>query len=101
MSYEEYRIAREQLPLPIPYVAPRTVIEQRLAVIWQDVLRMDRVGIEDSYNELGGDSLHAAIIFTRIEDVFAIWLPMATLADRPTIAELAVEIERQVLASRA
>jgi acyl carrier protein len=96
MPAEEYRIARELLPLPSSFVAPRTVTEQRLAAIWQDVLSMDRVGVDDSYDELGGDSLHAAIIFTRIEDVFAIWLPMATLVDNPTIARLAVEIERQV-----
>ena len=79
--------------MPRPYVAPRTPTEQRLAEIWRTALSMDRVGVEDSYNDLGGDSFLAAIIFKMIEDTFRVTIPMATLVDAPTIAELAPKIE--------
>ncbi|MFD4617293.1 amino acid adenylation domain-containing protein, partial [Streptomyces bauhiniae] len=41
------------------YVAPRTPVEEKLAAIWQDVLGLDRVGVEDSFFDLGGDSIRA------------------------------------------
>ena len=93
MSFDGYRIAREQLPLPKPYVAPRTSTEQRLAAIWQTVLSMDRVGVDDNYHDLGGDSFLAAVIFARIEDEFGVAIPMATLMTASTIADLAIRIE--------
>ena len=85
---------REQLPLPQPYVAPRTPTEMSLAEIWSTVLSMDCVGIDDRYEDLGGDSLQATIIFSLIEETFRIALPMATLVDASTIAELALRIDR-------
>src|ERR1700726_4300519 len=89
-------VPRDQLPLPRPYVAPRTPTEKRLAEIWRMVLTMDCVGVDDSYNDLGGDSLHASIMFTMIQDNFPIALPMAVLANASTIAELAPIIDRLV-----
>ena len=100
-SHRRHRIARRLLPLPAPYVAPRTQTERRLAVIWRNVLGMDRVGIEDSYNDLGGDSLIAAVIFARIEDLFGIDVPMATIIRASTIAKLAAEIDRRLAARPA
>lgn len=81
-----------------PYVAPRTPTEQKLAQIWRDVLGVDRVGITDSYEDLGVDSLLAASIFVEIEDTFAISIPTAALVDAPTIEQLARKIDG--LASR-
>lgn len=100
MSSGEYRIARQRLPLPAPYAAPRTVTEQRLAAIWQTVLSMDCVGVDDAYHDLGVDSILAAVIFRRIEDAFELGVPMAMLADAPTIARLAVKIDRLLAATR-
>lgn len=94
MARGEHRIARRTLPLPTPYVAARTPTERRLAAIWQAVLRMDRVGVDDSYHDLGGDSLLAAVIFSKIEDSFGIEVPMGLIVSAPTIAQLATEIER-------
>jgi acyl carrier protein len=99
MSLDEYRIPRDQLPLSTPYIAPRTDAEERLAVIWRTALGMDRVGVDDSYHELGGDSLLAAVIFARIEDDFGVVLPMALLVTAPTIAKLALQIDA-MLATR-
>ena len=94
------RVPRDQLPLPRPYVAPRTNTERGLARIWCTVLSMDCVGVEDSYNDLGGDSLHAVVIFSRIRETFEVELPVATLVTAPTIAQLAPLIDKLTADSR-
>ena len=81
-----------------PYVAPRTPTEQRLVEIWRDVLGVDRVGITDTYENLGVDSLLAASIFVEIEDTFAVSIPTIALVDAPTIEQVARKIDE--LASR-
>jgi acyl carrier protein len=87
-------VRRELLPLPGPYVEPRTITEQRLADIWSSVLSMDRVGVEDGYHDLGGDSFLAQIIVAKIRETFGIRAPMAVLIRTPTISRLAVELDR-------
>lgn len=99
MTQDESLIRRDQLPLPKPYSAPRTATEQKISEIWRDALTMDQVGIDDSYNDLGGDSTTAAIIFAMIEESFAIRIPMATLINAPTIAQLAPLVD-QLAAAR-
>jgi hypothetical protein len=91
----EVLVLREQLPLPRSYVAPRTPTEKSLAEIWRTVLGMDCVGVNDGYHHLGGDSLHASVIFKMIEEAFEITLPLAVLATAPTIEELAPIIDRR------
>jgi acyl carrier protein len=86
-------VLREQLPLSRPYVAPRTGTEQRLAEIWRTVLSMDAVGVDDDYYDLGGDSLLAAAIFRMIESSFLVYLPIATLVEAPSVAQLARRID--------
>ena len=92
-------VRRAQLPLLGPYVAPRTATEHKLAEIWRGTLGMDQVGIDDAYEDLGGDSLLAAGIFAEIEQTFAIEIPMATLVDAPTIEQLARKVD-QLVSSR-
>ena len=79
-----------------PYVAPRTSTEQKLAEIWRDVLGVDRVGITDSYEGLGVDSLLAASIFVEIEDTFAVSISTAELVDAPTIEQVARKVDELV-----
>ena len=86
-------VLREHLPLPRPYVAPRTPTQQRLADIWCAALGMDRVGIDDRYIDLGGDSFLAVTIFRTIEETFRTTLPLAILAQAPTVAALAARID--------
>lgn len=57
-------------------------------------LSMDRVGVEDGYFDLGGDSFLATAIFHLMEEKFRISIPMALLVDAPTIAALAPKIDR-------
>ena len=71
------------------YAPPRTPVEGTLAAIWADVLRLDRVGVHDSFLELGGNSLLAVQLFTQVERVFGRKLPLATLFESPTVEGLA------------
>ncbi len=86
-------VLRHQLPLPRPYLAPRTPTEQRLTEIWRAVLSMDCVGVEDGYHDLGGDSFLATTIFSMIEETFQVAIPMAILVDASTIAKLSSKID--------
>jgi acyl carrier protein len=84
---------RREIPVLGPYVPPRTPTERQLAVMWQDALGIDEIGIRDSYDDLGRDSLLAAGIFVEIEEVFGVVIPMAALVDAPTIEQLARKID--------
>ena len=77
-------------------VHARDETSRRLTRIWQEILGLDSIGPDQNYFDLGGDSSLAAHLFARIEAIFGIKLPLATLFDAPTIEELA-----QVLRSEA
>jgi acyl carrier protein len=73
---------RQALPAPNRtetangYVAPRTPVEELLAGIWAEVLRVERVGRNDNLFELGGHSLLATQIISRVREAFGVELPM-------------------------
>jgi phthiocerol/phenolphthiocerol synthesis type-I polyketide synthase E len=69
---------------------------RQLTRIWQETLGLDSITADQNYFDLGGDSSLAAHLFAKIEAIFGIKLPLATLFDAPTIEELA-----QVLRSEA
>jgi acyl carrier protein len=78
------------------YQPPGTPIENTLARIWAELLKIEKVGIHDNFFELGGHSLLAAQIVSRIRRAFSIELPLRHLFESPTVAEMAVIItERQ------
>jgi acyl carrier protein len=83
------------------FVAPRTAVEQELAVIWTDVLGIERVGIHDNFFDLGGHSLLATQIISRVRNAFRLDLPLHTIFDEPTIDGLARSIESTRLAAQA
>jgi non-ribosomal peptide synthetase component F len=95
------KIDRNALPAPDQsrpemeehYIAPRTPIEELLAEIWADVLKMERVGIRDNFFDLGGHSLLATQVVSRIRETLQVDLPLRALFEAPTIAELALRIE--------
>ena len=74
------------------FVAPRTTAEANLAAIWAEVLGLDRVGVNDSFLELGGDSLSATQVITRVSLEFEVRVPLRLLFDAPTIAEMATVV---------
>ncbi len=67
------------------YIAPRTPDETRLVRIWEELLRVEQVGIDDDFFELGGDSLVAAQIIDRVRESFKVAIPVRVLFDAPTI----------------
>ncbi|HEV3050865.1 MAG TPA: condensation domain-containing protein, partial [Longimicrobium sp.] len=94
------KVDRRALPAPEhdasraeAYVAPRTPTEEVLAGIWAEVLRVERVGVTENFFELGGHSLLATQLTSRIRGVFSIELPLRTLFEGPTVAELAGRVE--------
>jgi amino acid adenylation domain-containing protein len=69
--------------------APQTVIEQALALLWAEVLGTERIGVQDDFFDLGGQSLLAVKLAARIRDLFQVDLPMRLLFDAPTVAQIA------------
>jgi len=75
--------------LDTTYVAPRSVVETELAQIWTQVLSIDLVGIHDNFLDLGGHSLAASRVISRVIQSFQLELPVKALFDAPTVAEIA------------
>jgi acyl carrier protein len=76
------------------FVAPGTPIETALVDIWVDVLKVKQVGIRDNFFALGGNSLLATQIMSRLRSAFEVELPVRSLFETPTIAELSQVIEQ-------
>jgi acyl carrier protein len=72
---------------------PRTATEQALAATWVELLRVDRVGPDDSFFELGGHSLLAMKAVAKIRDVFQVEVQLADLFECPTLGGLAELID--------
>jgi phthiocerol/phenolphthiocerol synthesis type-I polyketide synthase E len=78
--------------LATPYVAPRTPLEESIAQIWQDVLGLDQIGVCDDFIDLGGHSLFAIQLTSRIRQQFEIELSVATFYSNPTVEGIAATI---------
>ncbi|HKH44245.1 MAG TPA: amino acid adenylation domain-containing protein, partial [Thermoanaerobaculia bacterium] len=93
------KLDRAALPAPAErgeggaYVAPRSPVEQVLAGIWEEVLGLQRVGMEDDFFALGGHSLIAAQVTSRVLQAFSVELSLRVLFERPTVAAMAAEVE--------
>ena len=78
----------------VEFVAPRTPLETRLAEIWAEVLQVERVGIFDSFLDIGGHSLTATRLVARLRASLSVDIALKTLFETPTVAGLAEEIGR-------
>jgi len=79
------------------YVAPNTNLENKIAASFQKFLGLEPVGIHDSFFALGGDSLTGSILINQLREAFHLDLPVRTLFEAPTVAELALAIETQLI----
>ncbi|MEV6865905.1 SDR family NAD(P)-dependent oxidoreductase [Streptosporangium subroseum] len=73
---------------------PRTELEATISRVWSDGLGVSRVGIDDDFFELGGNSLIAVQLIASLRKAVGVKLPMRSLFESPTVAELAVVVER-------
>ncbi|CCQ61736.1 non-ribosomal peptide synthetase [Crocosphaera watsonii] len=77
-------------------VLPSTPIENLLAGIWAEILGIETVGINNNFFELGGHSLIATRVISQIRQVFKVDIPIRYLFEKPTITQLAEEIEKAI-----
>jgi acyl carrier protein len=95
------KLDRKALPAPDQrnpdfeesFVPPRTLVEEMLAGIWAEVLKLDKVGVHDNFFDLGGHSLMAMQVVSRVGQSFQVQLPLRKLFESPTVAGLAERIE--------
>jgi amino acid adenylation domain-containing protein len=90
------KVDRRALPSPSQehrekalFVAPRNELERQLAEIWECVLKVEHIGVEDDFFALGGHSLMAVRLFDAIENVTGQRFPLSTLIEAPTITQMA------------
>ena len=76
----------------VPYVAPRDETEESIAAIWCEVLRRERIGIEENFFAAGGHSLLATQVVAKLVAAFSIELPLRALFEAPTVAALAQRV---------
>jgi acyl transferase domain-containing protein/NAD(P)-dependent dehydrogenase (short-subunit alcohol dehydrogenase family)/acyl carrier protein len=76
-----------------PYVAPFTEAEQKMAGIWQELLGIDRVGAVDDFFELGGDSLKASAMISKIKKEFNAHLSISDIFSAPRVKDLSRILE--------
>ncbi|MDY7005043.1 MAG: SDR family oxidoreductase [Cyanobacteriota bacterium] len=96
------KLDRRQLPsidhsrpeLAVPLVKSQSDTEKRIAQIWQEVLQLEEVGINDNFFDLGGNSLLLIRVHKNLSKILAIHLPVTTLFEHPTIATLAQYLEQ-------
>jgi len=95
------KVDRRALPAPdksrplldVELVAPRSPTEEILAGIWAEVLSLNEVGVLDNFFMLGGDSIGATQLISRIRDTFAIELSLHRLFESPTVAEFSQTLD--------
>ena len=88
----------EQLgPISPPPAGSQDDIEGHLTHIWEDLLGIEQIGRDQNYFDLGGDSSLAVHLFVQIEKTFNVKLPIFTLFEAPTIAELAAVLRRDAV----
>ena len=76
--------------------APATPTEEAVAAIWREVLSVDEVGAEDDFFDLGGHSLKATRILSRIAARLGVELPVGVIFDHPTVREMAALVDERL-----
>ncbi len=94
------KLNRKALPEPdgtiqtgTEYVAPQNEIEEKLALIWEQILGVAKIGINDNFFDLGGHSLKATVLVSQIHKELNVEVPLSEFFKRPTIKQLAEYIE--------
>jgi amino acid adenylation domain-containing protein len=91
------KVDRKSLPEPTPqdagidttYAAPKDDVEKRIARIWKEILKLEEIGINNNFFELGGNSLRIMEMVSKLTKEFRKEIPVTKLFEHPTIASLA------------
>jgi acyl-CoA synthetase (AMP-forming)/AMP-acid ligase II/acyl carrier protein len=86
--------ASEELDVKSAYTAPRTPVEEKLCEIWSEILSVQPVGIDDNFFQLGGDSLLATQVISRVCKALHAELSIISFFETPTVASLAAAVAR-------
>jgi len=95
------KLDRKALPLPKlerderNYEGSRSQTEEILCGIWEDLLRVGRIGVHDDFFELGGHSLLAVQLISRVRRLFGVKMPLRRLFEMPTVRGLGEQIEQE------
>ena len=84
----------EQLELETAYVAPRNEVDELIEGVWKDVLRLNKIGIHDNFIALGGHSLAAIRVTSRINEELEMEIPLNKVFNLPTIEEYSNYLEK-------
>ncbi len=95
------KVDRRSLPAPggealapdREHVPPRSPLEKKLAQIWAALLPVEAPGIHDNFFDLGGHSLIAVQMISRVRSVWGVDLPIRTIFETPTIAQIAAAVD--------
>lgn len=85
-------LSNDQLAVKVDYVAPRTAEEEAIAKICAEALNIERVGLNDNFFDLGGNSLIATRLIFQLQEHFQVKLPLVRLFESPTVPGLATAI---------
>jgi acyl carrier protein len=85
-------LRRDDLGLDRAYVAPQSQLEERVAALWRDILKFDRVGVDDDFFDLGGDSLAAMALAAAVGSAFDIQFKSPQLMECNTVRRMVAEI---------
>lgn len=93
------KIDKKALPKPdgrdeseVAYVAPRNETEASLAKIWGEVLGLGKIGVQDLFFDVGGNSLLATQVISRVRSEFQVDIPLSALFEQPTVEAMALYI---------
>ena len=98
------KLDRSALPVPprtratlaAAFVAPRTPVEDEIAALWRQVLDVDEVGVDDTFFELGGQSILAVQMLARIFEKYQVDIPVLAFFAAPTVGLLSLEVTRRM-----
>jgi acyl carrier protein len=89
-----------RVTLKTEFVPPRTSLEKELAAIWSEALSVERVGVNDSFFDLGGYSIKAIQVVARVRERFGVELPLGSVIESRTVARFAERLEDALWLSR-
>ncbi|MGC5328161.1 amino acid adenylation domain-containing protein [Brevibacillus sp. SYSU BS000544] len=95
------KIDKRALPKPdlasqsAEYITPRNEIEEKLAMLWRELLSHQQIGVKDNFFDLGGHSLKAVSLISRINKVFDVNISVSRIFEEPSIEKLAEYIEEK------